>query len=77
MERRSSGAELAPPRFSGRLGGGGLNGAADFGLEYSLGTDVFDFVLCALARAARGKREPEPESDLDLPEPEPEAGALL
>jgi RimK family alpha-L-glutamate ligase len=52
-----------------------LNGAADFGMEYSLGVNVFDAVLEALARAARGKPEPEPQPGVDLPESE--AGALV
>jgi glutathione synthase/RimK-type ligase-like ATP-grasp enzyme len=54
-----------------------LNGAADFGPEYSLGTNVFDAVLEALARAARRKPEPEPQPGVDLPAPESEAGALV
>jgi RimK family alpha-L-glutamate ligase len=41
-----------------------LNGAVDFGIEYSLGADVFDSVLGALAGAVRR----EPESSLELPE---------
>jgi ribosomal protein S6--L-glutamate ligase len=52
-----------------------LNGAADFGMEYSLGVNVFDAVLEALAHAARGKPEPEPQPGVDLPESE--AGALV
>jgi RimK family alpha-L-glutamate ligase len=47
-----------------------LNGAVDFGSEYSLGADVFDETLRALARAA-GR---EPERRLELPETE--AGAV-
>lgn len=49
-----------------------LNGAVDFGPEYSLGTDVFDGVLTALARVAYGKK-PEPRVEL----PVVEATALL
>ena len=45
-----------------------LNGAVDFGAEYSLGADVFDAALEALAGAARG----EISSEL----PEAAAGAL-
>src|SRR5215831_3186621 len=52
-----------------------LNGAADFGLEYSLGVNVFEAVLEALAHAACGKPEPEPQPGVDLPESE--AGALV
>jgi hypothetical protein len=47
-----------------------LNGAEDFGSEYSLGADVFDETLRVLARAAG--REPEPSLEL----PETEAGAM-
>jgi RimK family alpha-L-glutamate ligase len=54
-----------------------LNGAADFGPEYSFGTNVFDAVLEALARAARRKPEPEPQPGVDLLAPESEAGALV
>jgi hypothetical protein len=44
-------------------------------MEYSLGVNVFDAVLEALARAARGKPEPEPQPGVDLPDSE--AGAMV
>jgi RimK family alpha-L-glutamate ligase len=64
----SIGADLAGvdllPAGPGRYVVIELNGAVDFGAEYSLGADVFDAVLGALAGAARR----EPDFDLGLPE---------